>query len=1195
MTSKCLQANLHHAKGASAILSSRFTQEEIGVALIQEPWLRGGRICGITNRQGKLVFDRSAARPRAAILINHTLNGFPLNQFISSDLVAISISLNMEGGKRDIVYASAYFPGEEEQIPPKEVQELIQHCKRTNTPFIIGCDANAHNLVWGSTDNNDRGESLLEYLLLEGVHILNKGNKPTFMNAIRGEVLDLTLCSKSLTDYIEEWHVSDEESLSDHKHIRFDIRSRRCSGEARYSKRAIQWNNYKHLLELRLREARIEIESQQDIEDAARGVTDSIMESYRDCSKIIQADKSKNPPWWNPELRKQRSKVRKLFNQRDREEYNIQRNVYNKMIREAKTENWQRFCGELESLPQAARIHRMIAKSGSNGVGTIQRQNGPHTNSRAESLKILMEVHFPESTEFTGGDAQAEPSARARRRAWADSGRIFCKNRVEWAIRSFQQYKAPGEDGIYPALLQKGPRILVDILTEIFRASYTWGYIPSLWRKVNVIFLQKAGRPSDLAKSYRPVSLTSFLLKTMEKIMDVHIRGKLEKTFPLHEMQFAFQKGKSTEMALHAITDIIEHTFENQEITLGAFLDIEGAFDNTGFGAIIKALENRNIEEAGIKWIHSMLANRIISSTLGGERLTISSTKGCPQGGVLSPLLWSLVVDELLRELQSAKHTVIGYADDVAILVRGKHESTVREVMVNALEMTSNWCNRVGLSINAGKTTLVPFTYKTKLSTIPLEVNNAELKYADEVKYLGIILDKRLNWNRQIEHIYKKANRALWACSSYCGRTWGVAPRLMQRLYQSTIRPILTYAAWIWWEKTEQKGAVRKLGRIQRIACLLITGAMRTTPTAALEAMLGLTPIHLYIQRVAANNALKYACLNATGATRGHMAIIRKIRNWEYLIRCTDLQKKEKNFDKNFEVTILPRENWSLEALNIERKSINWYTDGSKTGEGTGLGVHGPNTNLSESLGKTATIFQAELQAIKICVDHINRRRPKGQYFTILSDSQAVIKALANIENDSLLVRECLEAIKELTNLNRLRICWVPGHIGVEGNEAADELARRGASTPFIGPEPTCGLNWSYCRNEINQWIEREVKRSWNTVQGLRQAKALINPKKEGEVLSMRRTELRRLTGYLTGHNSLRYHMHLLGLSTETACRLCGWNTESSEHLLGKCRALDRARFRIFGRIELSARDIRESAPRDISRLCKEIADLLVA
>jgi hypothetical protein len=80
-----------------------------------------------------------------------------------------------------------------------------------------------------------------------------------------------------------------------------------------------------------------------------------------------------------------------------------------------------------------------------------------------------------------------------------------------------------------------------------------------------------------------------------------------------------------------------------------------------------------------------MLESRNISATLSGETRTVSVTRGCPQGGVLSPLLWSLVVDDLIRELNNDGYYTVGYADDIAILINGKFPHTVSEVLQSVL------------------------------------------------------------------------------------------------------------------------------------------------------------------------------------------------------------------------------------------------------------------------------------------------------------------------------------------------------------------------------------------------------------------------------------------------------------------------------------------------------------------------------
>jgi hypothetical protein len=143
------------------------------------------------------------------------------------------------------------------------------------------------------------------------------------------------------------------------------------------------------------------------------------------------------------------------------------------------------------------------------------------------------------------------------------------------------------------------------------------------------------------AKAYCPISLSSFMLKTMEKLVYRHIRDEILGLRTPHEYQFAYQPGRSTETALHHMITHIEEAVENSE-------DIEGAFYSTSFDIITKAAKQHGLEDTICRWISSMLGSRKITATFAGETLEGSVARGCLQGGVLMPLLWSLVVDELI-------------------------------------------------------------------------------------------------------------------------------------------------------------------------------------------------------------------------------------------------------------------------------------------------------------------------------------------------------------------------------------------------------------------------------------------------------------------------------------------------------------------------------------------------------------------
>jgi hypothetical protein len=103
-----------------------------------------------------------------------------------------------------------------------------------------------------------------------------------------------------------------------------------------------------------------------------------------------------------------------------------------------------------------------------------------------------------------------------------------------------------------------------------------------------------------------------------------------------------------------------ENAIQYKDIALGAFLDIEGTFDRTSFHTIIQAAGRHGIEPAICRWFCAMMENRNISATLSGETQRVSAAKGCLQRGVLPPLLWSLVMDDLIWGLNNNGYCTVG-------------------------------------------------------------------------------------------------------------------------------------------------------------------------------------------------------------------------------------------------------------------------------------------------------------------------------------------------------------------------------------------------------------------------------------------------------------------------------------------------------------------------------------------------------
>jgi len=176
-----------------------------------------------------------------------------------------------------------------------------------------------------------------------------------------------------------------------------------------------------------------------------------------------------------------------------------------------------------------------------------------------------------------------------------------------------------------------------------------------MWPQVKVVFIPRPGRNSYSGpRDYRPISLTSFLLKTTERLVDRYLRDKVLAFMPLHPNQHAYQASKSVETVLHQLVVRVEKALDQQEIALSAFLDIEGAFNNTCYGTICDALVRHGSEYTIVRWIKATLDGRVAVATLNEISLRFAISRGCPQGGVLSPLLWCLVVNYLITRLSGS-------------------------------------------------------------------------------------------------------------------------------------------------------------------------------------------------------------------------------------------------------------------------------------------------------------------------------------------------------------------------------------------------------------------------------------------------------------------------------------------------------------------------------------------------------------
>nr|XP_023014683.1 uncharacterized protein LOC111504372 [Leptinotarsa decemlineata] len=200
---------------------------------------------GLGDIRGELIYNKTSETPRTCIIIRKGINILPLSNLCSRDLTAVKIKTAGGGGPEEIIIGSAY-PTYDSPEPPltREVEELVRACQAEGLQLIIGCDANAHHLTWRSTNTNERGEHLLQFIVANNLDILNIGNKPTFVNARRSEVIDVTIGTTFVSNYVRKWNVYDEESCLDHRHKNFEIGGIQTSVLIYQNSRKTNWGAY---------------------------------------------------------------------------------------------------------------------------------------------------------------------------------------------------------------------------------------------------------------------------------------------------------------------------------------------------------------------------------------------------------------------------------------------------------------------------------------------------------------------------------------------------------------------------------------------------------------------------------------------------------------------------------------------------------------------------------------------------------------------------------------------------------------------------------------------------------------------------------------------------------------------------------------------------------------------------------------
>ena len=328
-------------------------------------------------------------------------------------------------------------------------------------------------------------------------------------------------------------------------------------------------------------------------------------------------------------------------------------------------------------------------------------------------------------------------------------------------ISGLDNGKATGLDGICVKSLKTGSPILAYYLTHIYNLSLRTGIVPKCWKKKRVTPLFKKGDTDDV-NNYRPISILPVTMKIFEKIVHYQISEFLEANKIISEFQSGFRNGHSTDTAVSCVSDYVLGEVAKKNYVGAVLVDLKKAFDTVDHLILLKKLYCYGIRDVPFDWFRSYLSCRKQCSVVGDVRSSFmdEGNYGVPQGSVLGPFLFLIYINDIFDCISSKTFCHL-YADDTVIIQSAKSPEELKIGLEMQLEYLSAWfyCNK--LSVNTGKTEVIFFGRKQKVNECkdlpPLSFQNCEIKPKSDVKYLGVVFDEGLTWEKQAAYVRQKA------------------------------------------------------------------------------------------------------------------------------------------------------------------------------------------------------------------------------------------------------------------------------------------------------------------------------------------------------------------------------------------------------------------------------------------------------
>ena len=761
--------------------------------------------------------DRARLGGGVAIFIRECIGFKRRLDLESNNIEAIWIQINTVEGK--ILLSSCYRPPNYSEFWDNFIV-MIDKVKEDHIKynFILG-DLNADF-------NTVHGRQLKHFCDSNNFYIHNYENTRITLNT--ATVLDQLI--SNVPDFVRSVRVDPPLSTCDHSILstvlNFKIKRDLAYDRLIWSYKNADFDNFRDLLSNADWDSCFEID---DVETANRRWCETFLSIARICipNRVVKVRPS-DSPWYTTELHRLKRKVNRSYaNIKSNctplkwQKYLSTKDNYCKQLIKAEkvyNENLTESLGqERNSRKWWSTVKHLLGKGNDSSYPPLEHSDKYITDNK-EKADVFNNFFISHSSI---DDTHATLPLFSFLTNFRMNSVIAREDEIGDLLKTLNDSKATGHDGIGPKMLKQAGISVIPSLTRLINLSFAKCTVPSSWKKAQVIPIYKKDNKSD-PNNYRPVSILPTISKIAERIVFKHVFNYFRDNNLLTKHQSCVP-GDSTVNQLVYLYNAFSKALDDKKDVQLVFCDIKKAFDKVWHQGIIFKLKQLGITGNLLGWFEDYLNGRLQRVGIKGQNSDwVSIQAGVPQGSVLGPLLFMVYINDIVDNISC---DIKLYADDTTLYIVTDNLENGTSLLNSDLEMISRWSKTWLVTFCPNKTEYMHVTHKNRnMRPDPPSFQGEILREVEHHKHLGITFSSNLTWNKHISNISKSVSKSLDAMKKL---KYTTDRKTLYTIYTSFIRPKLEYGSIIWNDCNQNDGSL--LEGLQLDAARIITGAKRGT------------------------------------------------------------------------------------------------------------------------------------------------------------------------------------------------------------------------------------------------------------------------------------------------------------------------------------------------------------------------------